>query len=265
MFTYTFSGKVLPERAFVTLGPIPRMGVRTILTDGAMDYDAQVIINTAQIIVVVNSHDSIDDLETLRNSVEALVRGVVDAFGYIEGRGYDVEITSVVDSTGDIWQVFPVEIAAIQATKNERPLTFGELHALLNPKADAFDEESTFRTMQLRIALGDLREAIRSIDHTALFCYRAIECLRQCYGDRDGQDDDASRRAAWLRMREELCIARSWIDDIEKASIRERHGDHRATSGEQRTALMLRTWKVVDRFLMSAKLGFQPLSEELLE
>ena len=26
MFIYTFFGKVLPERAHVTLGPIPRMG-----------------------------------------------------------------------------------------------------------------------------------------------------------------------------------------------------------------------------------------------
>ena len=265
MFIYTFFGKVLPERAFVTLGPIPRLGIRTILTDGNMDYDAQVVINTAQIIVVVHSHNSINDLATLRNSIETVVRGVVDTFGYIEGRGYDVEITAVVDSAGKNWHVFPVEIAAIQATKNERPLTFGELHALLNPTADVFDDASTFRMMQLRIALGDLREAIRSIDHSALFCYRAIECIRQCYGDRSGQDDDAARRASWLRMREELCIARSWIDDIEKASIHERHGGHRAMSGEQRTALLLRTWKVVDRFVLSAKLGFQPLSEEVLQ
>ena len=262
---YTFIGKVLPERAFVTLGPIPRIGIRTILTDGVMDCDAQVVINAAQVIVVVHSRDSIEDLQTLRNSVETVVRGFVDAFGYIEGRGYDVEITLVVDSTGNRWQVFPVEIPSIQAAKNERPLTFAELNALLHPKSDAFDDESTFRMMQLRIALGDLREAIRSIDHTSLFCYRAIECIRQCYRDRDGQDDDASRRASWERMREELCIDRSWLDEIGKASIRERHGGHSAVSGEQRASLMLQTWKVVDRFVMSAKLGFQPLSEVVLK
>ena len=126
MLIYTFFGRVLPERAFVTIGPIPRMGIRTILTDGVMDYDAQVVISAAQVMVVVHSRSQIDDLDTLRNSVETVVRGVVDAFGYIEGRGYDVEITSVIGSTGESWQVFPVEIAAIQATKNERPLTFGE-------------------------------------------------------------------------------------------------------------------------------------------
>ena len=230
-----------------------------------MDYDAQVVINSAQIMVVVHCQDPVDDLETLRNSVETVVRGIVDAFGYVEGRGYDVEITSVIDSAGQTWQVFPVEVSAIQSTKGERPVTFGELHALLNPRTEAIDDEASFKLMQLRIALGDLREAIRSIDHSAFFCYRAIECLRQCYAERNGRDSDATRRASWVRMREELCICRSWIDEIEEASILERHGGHKPTSGEQRTALMLRTWKVVDRFIMSAKLGFQPLSEEILE
>ena len=265
MFTYTFAGKVHPERAFVTLGPIPRLGIRSILIDEVMEYDAQVVISTAQIIVVAHCQEQVSDLETLRNSVETVVRGIVDSYGYIEGRGYDVEITTAIDSTGERWQVFPVEVAAIQATKSERPVTFGELQELLNPRPEAYDEESAYRLMQLRFALGDLREAIRSIDHSAFFCYRAIECLRQCYAERNGQDNDATRKASWVRMREELCIARSWMEDIETASTPERHGGHRATSGEQRVALMLRTWKVIDRFVMSAKVGFQPLSEEMLK
>ena len=265
MHNYTFAGKVLPERAFVTLGPIPRIKIRTILTDDVMDLDAHVVINSAQVMVVVRSAKPIDNLETLRNTVESVVRGIVDAFGYIEGRGYDVEMTSVIDSTGGQWQIFPIEIAAIQATKDDRPVTFGELHALLNSTAPTVDEDVSFRLMQLRLALGDLREAVRSIDHSAFFCYRAIECLRQCYVEPRGQASDASRKASWVRMREELCIARSWIDQIEEAGTVERHGGHKAMSGEQRIALMMKTWKVVDRFIMSGKVGFRPLSEELLE
>ena len=59
MFTYTFFGKVLPERTFVTLGPIPKMKIQTILPDGNMDYEAQVVIDTAQIMVVAHSPISI--------------------------------------------------------------------------------------------------------------------------------------------------------------------------------------------------------------
>ena len=230
-----------------------------------MDYDAQVVINTAQIMVVAHSVESVDNLETLRNSVENVIRGIVDAFGYIEGRGYDVEVTSVIDSAGDRWQIFPIEIGAIQATKKERPLAFGELCTLLLAGGGDLGDDAGFKLSQLRIALGDLREAIRSIDHSAFFCYRAIECLRQCYVELNSPVNDDTRKASWERMREELCIERSWIHDIETASILERHGGHKGTTGEERGALMIRTWRVIDRFVMSSQAGFKPLSEKILE
>ena len=263
-FTYTFSGRVHPERTYVTLGPIPRCTIETRLADAVLVLDAHIVINNAQILVVANCHQKIEDLETLRNVIESVVQGAVDAFGYTEGRGYDVEITSVITSTGEQWTVFGVEIAAIQASKGDRPVTFGELYTLLTTPDQSQDETVSFGLMQLRIALGDLREAVRSPNLTAFFCYRAIETLRQCYLDPDKRDDEADRRDSWQRMGNELRIDRSWIGQIQEASILERHGSHKAMSGEQRVGLMLHTWKVVDRFIMSARNKFQPLSEEIL-
>ena len=66
-------------------------------------------------------------------------------------------------------------------------------------------------------------------------------------------------------MGKELCIEKSWIEPVRKASIVERHGGHRVTTGEGRSELMLRTWKVVDRFILSAKREFQPLSQDILQ
>ena len=63
------------------------MKIQTILPDGNMDYDAQVVIDTAQIMVLAHSRIPVDNLETPRNSVGKVVRGIVDAFGFIEGRG----------------------------------------------------------------------------------------------------------------------------------------------------------------------------------
>ena len=263
-FTYTFSGTVHPERAYVTLGPIPRCRIETRLVDTVLAIDAHILISNAQILVVAICQEKIEDLETLRNTVESAVRGTVDAFGYTEGRGYDVEISSVISSTGEQRAVFGVEVAAIQATKGERPVSFGELYVLMTNPTQSQDEAASFRLMQLRIALGDLREAIRSVDHTALFCYRAIECLRQCYLDPNKQDDEAERRDSWQRMGNELSIDRSWIAQIQEASTLDRHGSHKAMSGEQRANLMLHTWKVVDRFILWVKNEFQPLSEEML-
>ena len=143
-------------------------------------------------------------------------------------------------------------------------IPFGELYSLLTAPDQLRDEKASFRLTQLRIALGDLREAIRSPNLTAFFCYRAIESLRQCYLDPDKRDDEAERRNSWQLMRNELRVDRSWINQIQEASTLERHGILQAMSGEQRVNLMLHTWKVVDRFILSAKNQFQPLSEEIL-
>ena len=263
-FTYTFSGRVHPERAYVTLETIPRCTIETKFADAALVLDAHIVINNAQILIVANCQQRIEDLETLRIIIESVAQGAVDSFGYIEGRGYDVEISSVIASTGEQWTVFGVEIAAIQASKGDRPVSFGELYTLLTTRDQSQDETVSFRLMQLRIALGDLREAVRSPKLTAFFCYRAIESLRQCYLGPDERDDEAERRDSWKRMRNELRIDRSWISQIQEASTVERHGGHKEMSGEQRVDLMLHTWKVVDRFIMSAKNKFQPLSEEIL-
>ena len=263
-FTYTFSGRVHPERAYVTLGPIPGCRIETRLVDAVLAIDAHILINNAQILVVAICQEKIEDLETLRNTVESAVRGTVDAFGYTEGRGYDVEISSAISSTGEQWAVFGVEVAAIQSTKGERPVSFSELYALLTNPTQSQDESASFRLMQLRIALGDLREAIRSPNLTAFFCYRAIESLRQCYLDPEQRDNEAARRDSWQRMSNELSISKSWISQIQEASTLERHGSLKAMTGKQRVDLMSHTWKVVDRFIMSAKKNFQPLSEEIL-
>ena len=173
-YTYTLSGRVHPERTYVTLGPIPHCRIETRMGDATLALDAHIRIDNAQIMVVASCEERIENLETLRNSVESAVRGVVDAFEFIEGRGYDVEITSVIDSTGEQWTVFGVEIRALQESKNDRSVTFGELYALLTSQLQRQDETTSFRLMQLRIALGDLREAIRSTSLTGFFCFRAI-------------------------------------------------------------------------------------------
>ena len=164
LFIYVFAGKVLPERTYVSIGPFPTFNVHVDLPDDVIDFEADVVIDNAQIAVVVRSNQQIGSLETLRNTVEHVVRGIVDAFGYIEGRSYDVEITSVIDSSGKRSLVFGVELGDIQATKNERPVPLADLLRLMITPSLSSDEGASFKLRQLRLALGDLREAIRQVD-----------------------------------------------------------------------------------------------------
>ena len=263
-YTYMFSGRVHPERAYVTLSPI-RCTIETRMADSVLLLNAHIKIDNAQVLVVATTEERVDNLETVRNSVESAVRGAVDAFSFVEGRGYDVEITSVIDSTGEQWTVFGVEVGVLQASKRDRPVTYGQLYALMTDPKQIRDEPASFRLMQLRIALGDLREAVRSPNLSAFFCFRAIECIRQCYVDFANEDENAARRDSWERMRSELCIGRSWFSPIERFALGERHGKIEPMSGDERVDVLLRTWSVVDRFIQSARNNFDPLSEDVLQ
>ena len=271
MFSYTFTGRVLPERTYVSF---QRDGVSLAPLENEVESTFQsgddvrvaklhmrTVINNAQIIVNVGSEIEVG-LEVLRDIVETVAKSYIDAYGYLEGRGHHVEMTSAIDSTGTKWQVFGVQEPAIQATKGNRPdsgIAFGVLFG----KAE-YDEQ--YRARQLRRALSDLQSAITTPDDTAFFCYRAIECLRHCYEDSSNEDtSDEERKAAWGRMRSALCFERSWIEDIERLSKEQRHGNQFLIPREVRQMVMQRTWKIVDRFIMSANAGFEPLSESVLK
>ena len=93
MFTYTLTGKVLPERAFVTVGPIPRLRIKTILAGGYLDLEARVVINNAQIIVVVHSSTVIDNSDRFIMSAKAGYPTIVGKNARMRAKTKRVNIT----------------------------------------------------------------------------------------------------------------------------------------------------------------------------
>lgn len=243
MSTYIFSGKVMPERAAVDVSAPIQLQVQA--KDAAISVEAIISIGVSQVSVLVKTKDENVDLPTLKNYVEYLVRAEVDALSYLWGRGYDIEITSAVDSNGK-QVVFGVGIPELEKTQSERPLSLKALW------------EVVYRSEHLRRALGDLREAIRSPLDTGFFCYRAVECIRQSFRKEEDGDDD---RLSWERLRNALRIDRSWIEELKKFANPQRHGDTPYMSGGDRVSAMQCAWKVIDRFCVYAHRGFKPLSE----
>jgi hypothetical protein len=240
MSIYVFSGKIIPERAAVDVSPPVKLQLRAEEADLA--FGAVVTIGVSQVAAVVNTTSAQVDLSTLKNYVEDLVRVIVDAAGYLTGRGYDVEITSVVDSEGR-QQVFGVGIPSLEKTQNERPLKFQDVLPL------------AMKSEHLRRALGDLREAIRSPVDTGFFCYRAVESIMQHFRKEEDRDD---KGPGWERMREVLRIDRSWIEYLKGKADLQRHGLTPYMSGENRSIAMQHAWKVVDRFCVYAHGGYIP-------
>lgn len=244
MSTYIFSGKIMPERADVS---VSKISIQILAEDAGINGDAIVSIGASQVSVVIETIDKNAGLPTLKNYVEYLVRTVVDAYGYLTGRGYDVEITSVVDPDGK-HTVFGVGIPELEEAQNERPLHFPELLKVMG------------RSQHLHRALGDLREAIRSPWDTGFFCYRAIECIRQSFV-KDEDDDRKRKELSWERLRNALRIDRSWLDKLTEFAEPQRHGGTPYMSGKDRVSTMQHAWKVIDRFCVYVYGGFKPLSK----
>lgn len=241
METYTFNGKILPERVNFTISEEIPFTLEAI--DANIKFDAIVSIRLSQVSVLVKTET--EDLATLRNYVENLVRYIADSFGYLNGVGYDVSIDTVTTSKGQ-QIVWGVGIEELEKEKNKRPLNINQLLVAVQ------------KSPHLRRALADLREAIISSQDTGFFCYRAIESVAQYF--KTGKD---ITKNDWEKMRTDLRIGdRKWIDEVKDAADLPRHGGvipH--TTGPKRVLLMQRAWTVVDRFSIYVNQDFKPLSD----
>lgn len=242
MKTYTFSGKILPERANVDMTPL-----EIELNAGSANFKgkATIAISVSQISVVLNVETDID-IFTMKNAVEHIIRVLIDSYGYISGRGYDVEITSVVDPNNK-QTVFGIGIAELEAIQNERPLPFPKIVQI------------ALQSKQLQHAFFNLRESIRSVWDTGFFCFRAIECIRQDFRESNDKDEKKS----WERLNNNLRIKKTYLEEVRKFALPQRHGRMPEMTGTQRVELMKTAWSVVDRYALYLQGDKKPLSVKL--
>ena len=245
MNSYIFSGKVLPERANVNITTI-EFEIEAI--DAGISGTAIISVAVSQVSIVFNTNNDLD-IMTLKNYVENIVRTLVDSYGYLSGRGYDIEITSVVDNKGK-HTVFGVGISELEKSQNERPLNYDQILTV------------TTKSQHIHRAFGDLREAIRSPVDTGFFCYRAVESIRQNFKK---ENDGDNYKLSWERFRKSLLLDRSWIDTIKKFADPVRHGDAPYLSGTDRILILQHTWKIIDRFCLYVYRDFEELPENEFE
>ncbi len=236
---YVLSGKVLPERANVNLPKSIAMKIlpgRTI-PEGSMVF---VTVICSQISMVVHSRGEIADLQALAHECEGMCRMIVDCLGFLLTCGYDIEITQV-SGTGGLHVVYGVQPADL------RPIPFSD-----DSFQDSFERLVTVpRAYQLayRRALADYREAIRSFEDTAFFCYRAVEDLRQVF-----VENERSKEAqTWERLWEAMPVvedARAYVKDvIRPLATGNRHGEGTLISRQQRLEMLEKTSKIIAAFV----------------
>jgi len=100
--------------------------------------------------------------EMIKNSVEEPVHERLDAFGFATGRGYEAELVAAVNESGSV-EVFGIEMSGL-AESQSACITLEQVTQALRHGQP-----------YLRLALADLRRAIREPVDTGLYCFRAIE------------------------------------------------------------------------------------------
>jgi hypothetical protein len=247
MDTAVFWGRVLPERSYLNSTRIEHRA-RIILPGREFDATFSVDIVASQIVVrVVGDWDGVDTA-TLKNIVRSHISTVVDAFGFTLGMAFEIEITGVIDSSGQP-TVFGSGIPELTKNEPDKPL---QLRDLVNA-LDACPNH-------LALALADLREAHRDPLDTPFHCYRAIETVMQYFRNTGGTP--VSKDQAWNRLRTSLRITENFIrTPLVSPATHRRHGGVSTITHAERISQLRCARTIISRFCRYINQGCLPLHE----
>lgn len=243
MYTYTFSGKVYPERVSFSVGieiPInfkhPDFDVVEIVK---LNFNDSLITAKLETETDYSKHQKCN-LDTLGGFVEESARAIVDAYCYVKSYFYDVEITDIVCLDLGIKYLLPVWAERnIVKDKEQANIEFTKLLSLLDRPERSF----------LRDILADFRRAGKYSSMTAGFCFRAIETVRKFYfEDQNILKEDKRRKLGWEKLNQVLGFQESDFDEIKKFALPNRHGEYLAMTYVERERIMNFTRSFIDKF-----------------
>lgn len=244
MERFSFHGSVLPEREGLS---IPFTNFTRVDALTGYTFKTDLFVSSGLITAIVEPL-SIGVLEPFRfkTIVEDSIRSIIDIHGYYQGKAYDVEIKTCIEPDGKVRE-YGIGVTELEGDISSRPVPPAEI-------IRAFGQSDS-----LPIALGDLRESVKS-GHTALFCYRALESMRQhFYKIEDGND----RCPSWERMRNNLNLTKDWINRrIGKYAVPQRHGSNQPMSNAEIILAIQSAWQVMDRFCYFLTHNGKPLDQK---
>jgi hypothetical protein len=233
MPTWTFYGRVLPERVPITWY-VPVCASAKGPFGIAFDYRLSII--DSQVIVDITVTAGTPDTATTRNLAENCIRAVTDLVGYKRGIHFDVDIVSGVCRETGQWEVFGIGIPVLVARR--RPEDLGPIDGNLVAAVHC--------DISAQMALADFREAMRVPVGTGFFCYRAIEALMQSM--RANAEEDLGS-ISWPRFRKTLCVERGAIDLVKQYADKLRHGRPFEISDADRAKVLSITDEIIRRYL----------------
>jgi hypothetical protein len=146
-----------------------------------------------------------------------------------------VEITKVFDEALNATRVFGIDIPVLAERAVGRDV--GGLVSAIFPLCFGPD------AIYLRRCLSDLSFAMKRLDDTAFYCYRALESLRQSFGS------DLPEREQWAAMAAAVNSTPEEMEPLRAQAFPARHGLPPPLTDAVRQRLFQYTWTVVERYI----------------
>lgn len=228
---WTFFARALPERVPLTF-EIPGADVTTRASGVKLKIHGG-LADRGQITCRLSVLEGNPDIFFVRNLLDQHLRALIDLFGY-QGLAFDLDIISATSQSGETVS-FGIGIPGLMEAHGAKAGTH-EISGQTVLAAMANDGA--------RVALAQLRNAMREATGTGFFCYQALEAMMQ-----DIRNDNDTDPRAWERFRTSLNIDRSAIDFVKSHADDRRHGRTPDISDAERLKVFLITDKSIERFL----------------
>lgn len=237
MEPYLFYGKILPERAPISLSF--GLGFSHLTSGDTGKAEISIVLNQLSVTVHTEKEWNIFDL---RNVVRHIVQTNLAMIGYLKGYAYDLEITRVLNSALGVDYVFGIDIPAIAKPRESIDLE----NKLSELRKKTQGENGVF----LNRCFNDLVSAMKDADDTGFYCYRAVEALRHhCAAVHNITEMD--RKSQWEKFREVSKVDEQMTRKLENSAQSIRHGGVSGMTGDARKDLFKTTWDIVDAYIVN--------------
>jgi hypothetical protein len=235
METYFIQGIVLPERSPITYEFSSKF--QHVATGQRCSAKVSILLNQVAVWLDTEEEMSFADLKNLSNY---MVLNLLYVFSFLNGYTYDFQVTRAINRERNADVVFGIDHPVIAARRPviDYPVVVKKVQAHL------LGDQGVF----IHRCLGDLSAAMRFIEDSAFYCYRAIESLRKHCAAIHGITD-ASKTVQWEKFREVSGFSKEKIGWIAEASKESRHGGTSILSIEENEKLLNETWDIVDSYL----------------
>ncbi len=235
MHTYLFYGKILPERAQLSLEFTINFYHPTTKNKG--NAEISIVLNQMATSVYTDDEWNIFDL---RNVVKNIIQSNLAMIGYLKGFAYDLEITRVLNPKLKINYVFGIDIPVI-AENRESINIKKELESL---RKKTHGEAGVF----LNRCFKDFMSAMKNAEDTGFYCYRSLESLRLHCAHTSGLIDQ-KKEAQWNKFREISQVSENKLREIEVTARGVRHGEMANITDSDRAQILKNTWDIIESYI----------------